>query len=138
MIPGGSDIVIEAPPGTPVADLILGRIRRLWPDGLYQDADDDDAVYIDDPLVAFAGGRSREFFIYRNRIAFESWERDGATPENLDTMLQFLVTPSEERPAGVIEVTLVCGERTETIRALVDDLERSFRFGPSRSPAHAA
>lgn len=138
MIPGGSDIVIKARPGTPVGDLILGRVRRLWPRGLYQDADQDEVHGLDDPLVAVRGGRSLDFFVYRDRASFDSWERDGGTPENLETMLQFVVSPSGEHLASVIEVTLACGERTEMIRALVDDLGRSFRFGPSLSPSHAA
>jgi len=127
MIVGGNDIVIPAPPDVPVTDLILSRVRRLWPNGRFQGADEDVDHALGDIYVVMQGGRSREFFIYRDRPSFEAWERDGATPTNLETMLYFLIGDPPADGWGLRQVTLVCGERTGAILNLIGDLESSFR-----------
>ena len=127
MIVGGNDIIIPAPPDVHVAEIILGRVRRLWPDGRFQDVDEEADHALDDIRVVMQGGRCREFFLYRDRPSFEAWERDGATSMNLETMLYFLIADPPTGGRGLLQVTLVCGELNATIQKLVRDLETSFR-----------
>lgn len=131
-----NDIVLEAPPDAPVAELILGRVRRLWLDAWFQDADEDEVYRLSDIQVVVRGGRSREFYIYQDRSSVEAWKQDGATPENLETMLYFLIGDISNPENGYRQLTLVCGEKTETIRKLILDLNLSFRA--RQSPPMAA
>jgi hypothetical protein len=138
MIVGGSDIILWAPPGVPVAALVLGRLQRLWPQSRFQDIDDETDRDIHDPWVRIHGSRSREFFVYRDRGAVVAWERDGATTANLDTMLYFIIGDDPSGRDGLQEVTMVCGKKTRTIRQLIADLTKSFRSSRIPAPAHAA
>jgi hypothetical protein len=126
MIVGGSDLIFFAPADVPVVGIILRRVRQLWPLAWFQDPDEDKAHRIDDPRVISHGGESREFLIYRDQAAVSAWDRDGATPENLDSMLYFLIGEASEVEPGRRELTLVCGERTQAIEQLVRDLESDF------------
>src|SRR4051794_17944298 len=91
MIIGGSDILIEAPPDAPVVDFILSRVRLLWPDAWFQAAEEDECRSIHHSSVYISGGKSREFFIYRDHAAVEAWAKKGATVANLETMLYFII-----------------------------------------------
>jgi hypothetical protein len=135
MIIGGSDIIIEAPPRVPLADLIIARVRLLWPDSWFQDAEDDEARPMRDPRVVVRGGRSREFFIYRDRASFDEWERYGATPSNMNTMLHFILPDNLAGDNELQTFTMVCGERTAEVEQLARDLDQSFRY--AWSPAAA-
>ncbi|MEO6808368.1 MAG: hypothetical protein ABI353_04575 [Isosphaeraceae bacterium] len=130
MIVGGSDLVLFAPSNAPVADLILGRIRRLWPDSQVQDVNEDARRSIRDPRVVIRGGLSKEFLIYRDQDAVDAWDRDGATLANLNTMLYFIIGDASQIEEGLREVTLVCGEQTREVQQLVRDLEASFQGKP--------
>jgi hypothetical protein len=126
MIVGGEDIVLLAPPDVPVADVILRQLRRHWPDAYFQDADREDYGPIDSPVVLIQGGRSREFFVFSNRTAAEAWHRDGATAENANSMLHFLIGPLG--PRGMPrQVTMVCDDSNAEIERLSADLRGSFR-----------
>jgi hypothetical protein len=127
MIVGGSDLIIEAPPEVPLTDLILARVRRFWPDSWFQDASEDDVYPIGDTRVSVRGGRSKEFFIYRDRAAIEGWKRGGATLSNMNKMLYFIVSDGDAADDEPREVTLVCGKQTRAIKQLVRDLDQSFR-----------
>ncbi len=127
MIVGGSDIVIEAPPGVSLANLILEYVRLLWPDSWFQDANEDEALPIGDRRVSIRGGRSREFFIYRDRAAVGDWGREGATPSNMNTMLYFILEAKSAGEDELQEFTMVCGERTAEVEQFARDLDRSFR-----------
>lgn len=132
---GGHDIMMDVPPRVPTVDLILGRIRRLWPEARFQDAEEEDRYAIYDPHVFIGGARSKEFLIYRDLVAVVAWDRDGVTPANLNTMLYFIVRDGASGRVGMSEVTLVCGEKTREIEQFVDDLRKSFRS--SRIPLAA-
>jgi hypothetical protein len=123
---GGQDILIEAPPDVPAADVILRCLRLLWPDAYFQDADQEDYHPVDSPRVLIQGGRSREFFVFINRGAAESWNRDGATPENSNSMVHFLVEDRPRSRRSPRHVTLVCDEVSEAIERLAADLKKSF------------
>jgi hypothetical protein len=123
---GGHDIIIDVPPRVPVADLILERVRRLWPDARFRDAEEEDHYAIHDPQILIRGARSKEFLIYRDPAAVEAWDREGATPANLDTMLYFIIGDDVVGRDSPRELTLVCGKKTREIRRLIDDLTKSF------------
>jgi hypothetical protein len=126
MMIGGSDLVLEVPPRVPAAELIIARMRHFWPEALFQDAESDVAHPIQDPWTGLYGSASREFFIYRDRPSFESWQAEGGTDENLDRMLSFLI--GNDAAAGSPgQVTVVCGEQTPAVRRLIEDLQGSFR-----------
>jgi len=123
---GGIDTVIQAPPGIPLADLLLGRLRSFWPSAVFQHADATAQFPIDDSWVLMHGGSAREFFVYKDRDAAEAWARHGTIPANSNTMLHFLVSP----PAmgELQEVTLVCDQRTKEIDQLIADLQDTFHI----------
>jgi hypothetical protein len=130
---GGQDILIESPPDVLAADVILRWMRLLWPNAYFQDADQDDYHPIDSPSVLIKGGRSREFFVFIDRASAEAWHRDGATPENSNSMLHFLVDDLPRTRNRPRHVTLVCDEVSEAVKSLVADLKKSFR-GSRRPP----
>jgi hypothetical protein len=121
---GGIDIILQAPPGIPLADLILGRLRSFWQSAVFQRADETDQYPIGDPWVLIHGGASREFFVYKDGDAAAAWARQGAVRENSNTMLHFLIGP--ERLGELQEVTVVCDERTREIDQLIGDLQDTF------------
>jgi len=121
---GGIDIILQASPGMPLAELILGRLRSFWPSAVFQDADAADQYPIGDPSVLIHGGASREFFIYQDRNAAAVWARQGAVCENRNTMLHFLIGP--ETMGELQEITVVCDERTKEIDQLIADLQDTF------------
>lgn len=127
MIVGGNDVIMEAPPGTPIASVVLESVRRYWPESQFQDADAEDLHSIHDDWVMRHGSLSKEFFIYLDRKAFESWARHGATTANLDKMLYFIIG---DQPAGMEkawQMTLVCGRRTPRLQKYIDDLRNTLR-----------
>ena len=130
---GGRDIVIAAPPDVSPAEVVLGYMRRLWPDGFFQDADQEDVHPINSPRVVIQGGLSREFFAFRDSGAVAAWQLDGATPENENSMLHFLVADPPLSKRLPRHVTLVCDELSAAIDQLIADLKMSFRG--SRRPA---
>jgi hypothetical protein len=127
MMIGGTDVIIETPPNVPVADLILRHLRYFWHDARFQDAEEEEDYDIHNPRVFIRGARGKEFLVYRDQAAAESWKRDGMTPTNSDSMLYFIIQdiPNAENRPG--EMTMVCGERTEEIQQLVRDLQWSFQ-----------
>ena len=123
---GGRDILIAAPPDVSAAEFILRRMRQLWPDGYFQDADEEVYHPVDSPGVLIQGCRSREFFVFINRAAAEAWHRAGATPENTNSMLHFLVEDRPRSRRSPRHVTMVCDELSSTIESLAADLKKSF------------
>jgi hypothetical protein len=128
---GGQDILIEIPPDVSAADVIIRLMRQTWPGARFQDADRDDCNPIDSETVMVQGGRSREFFIFRDERSAEAWHRDGATSENAKSMLHFLVDDRPADPSSPRHVTLVCDEVSGAIESLVADLKDRFQ-GASR------
>lgn len=139
MIVGGNDVIIEAPPGTPMAALVLESVRRYWPESQFQDADAERHYSIHDDWVKRHARRSREFFIYRDPAAVESWARQGATAANLDKMLYFIMG---DQPAGTEtpwKMTLVCGRKTQRLQRFIEELSDTLRnFRARRVPPEAA
>jgi hypothetical protein len=128
MMIGGHDIIIDVPPHAPVAHLILERIERLWPNARFRDAEEEGHYAIHDPQALIRGERSKEFLIYRDLAAVEAWDREGATPANLTTMLYFIIRDDPAGRDSLREVTLVCGKKSREIRRFIDDLTKSLQI----------
>jgi hypothetical protein len=88
---GGIDIVLAAPAEIPLADVIIRRMSESWPNGLFEDVNGDRSYRPFEPWVAIHAAKSKEFFVYQDAAAEQSWESDGAVPENANTMIHFLI-----------------------------------------------
>jgi hypothetical protein len=124
---GGIDIVLVAPREVPLADVIVRRMAETWSDGLFEDVDADRSYPLADPSLAIHAGRSKEFFVYRDRAAEKSWEEDGAVPENENTMIHFLIGGRLAGKHGLRQMTIVCDQETDEVKQLVSDLKNIFR-----------
>lgn len=133
---GGIDIILDVPPRVRAVVLILDRVARLWPNSLFVDAEGTEPRPISDAWVRIHGEACREFLIYRDHAALESWRRDGAVDANANAMLHFLLDEVDNAPDGLRELTIVCDERDAMIDRLVSDLE--LDFGVDQAPASAA
>ena len=123
---GGTDIVLHAPPGVPVVELILRRLRRWWPEGLFQDADSAQRHPLSDRWVSLCGTMSTEFFIYCDRSSADTCDRLGVLPAETNRMLHFLIGQASDSGLGLQEVTVVCDRHTPEIDRLIKDLDQSF------------
>jgi hypothetical protein len=120
---GGIDITLEVPRGVAVHQRIIDQVLRFWPDARFQDVESEDDGSLADAGVRLKARDSREFFIYRDRAAAESWRRDGASAATWGTMLQFLVDEGLEETTGRGRVTIVCDERTEPVEQVIRALK---------------
>lgn len=134
MIVGGNDIVIEAAPDAWAGELIVARIRRLWPDAWVEDVDGDKAFPIDSAEVRQLAAESRQFFVYEDRAAADAWEQRGGTPDNQDRMIHVML--NDPPAGGMRSITLVVGAITPDLRQLLDDLAVSLKA--ARPPARLA
>ena len=123
---GGHDIFFDVPSDIPVKERILYRMRKLWPDGVLQDTNSDDAHPILSRKALDKCLHVAEFLVYRDRTALEAWDRDEAVPENLNSMVCFM-TGGRRESGGMREVTMVCGEINEEMNQLIEDLKSSFQ-----------
>jgi hypothetical protein len=131
---GGIDLILRAPRGVPIADVVLRTCRRRWPNCVFQGEDEGGVHSVADPILWLDLTDSREFFVYRDRHAAERWDIQGYTPEDPNSMLYFIVADDEGSTARIRETTLVCGELTGEIRELVGELEEEFQFLASAPP----
>jgi len=69
----------------------------------------------------------REFFVYRDEQAARSWDADGATPENYNTMLYIIVPEKPAERTTVPTLTVVCGEPTGEVKIILQDIESSLK-----------
>jgi len=123
---GGVDIVLSSPPEAWVAETVLAAVRRIWRGAYFQDAESRETHLLSGDWAQLYGSASREFFVYRDRAASEAWARDGASPENANTMLHFLLDDVPERHSGLQRLTLVCDERTREIEGLLAALQQAL------------
>ncbi len=84
---GGDDHVIDGPASQGEAEFVVSRLGETWSDRVVQGGDSDVAVGAQDPSIAVM----REFFVYRSRADFESWNRDGASDGNRRTMIHVIL-----------------------------------------------
>jgi hypothetical protein len=104
---GGTDVVIDGE-GAPGESLfIVSCLCAHWEDLVVQDAEADSTVSARDPAI----GAMREFFVYRDPESFDSWSKNGATPDNMGAMIHVLL--------GDRTTTFVAdGAQVEVVRAL--------------------
>ncbi len=73
---GGKDIVaLFGGSGEVVLGLVTEAICEVWPEAVIISAE---------PL---------EWFVYRDELAHQRWNRDGASPENANTMIHLIAEP---------------------------------------------
>lgn len=117
---GGEDIVIHGAPRPDDWGTIVRFMSYAWPEAIVEDANSGDVVPIGGSLAAPLGieeataRRRGEFFVYKNGQSLRSWEESGATEENGDDMIHFLMGPQT--------ITCVVGHLDSPSAALVDQL----------------
>ncbi len=87
----GIDRTFSISAGTVNAVAALRACMRHWPDSIYQNADDTDLLPIHRAILSRPGNLGSEFFIFRDRQIAESWDNEGAIPDNQDSMIHFLI-----------------------------------------------
>jgi hypothetical protein len=127
MIVGGTDITFPVKNGVQLADVILHAARELWPEYVFQDAEEVELHENSDPDVWLYGTASTEFFVYRDREAADNWTRLGATSENQNLMLHFLV--DTDPSSGRKRLTVVVGELAGDVAHFVRDLKDVLGLG---------
>lgn len=108
-------------------EAILFACLSQWPDCLYQQADEEGFRPVQDVILT-PHVIDPEFFVYKDRQSYQSWEDEGATPENSDTMLHFIIrnhSKDDHRPASL---TIVSDRRSDEIA----QIEELINQGPSR------
>jgi hypothetical protein len=123
---GGTDVLLLAPPGVPAAEIILATMRLLWPGAIFQDANATQGHEIADRWTSLNASASTEFFIFRDRGTFEKWQQEGASSENENSMLHFLLDQADAKANSLVHVTLVCDTLTSEIEKVVGDLQLTF------------
>jgi hypothetical protein len=137
---GGIDVLLYAPAGECIADMMLRACRELWADGepCFQAGDATEIRSLNDPWVWRVGTTSREFFVYRSRADADSWEAKGAVPANANTMLHFLIGDPVPDDSRLVEVAVVFDKWTPEVRRLIQDLETRFVSTPAQTQAAEA
>src|SRR5262245_20821461 len=111
---GGVGVVLLAPAGERLGEIILTAFRRHWAQDpcFFQDAGDQGQIRpFEDPWVWKVETTSREFFVFPNEEAAKSWA-EGPTRENINQMLHFLIGDGKPENRGDVEVCLVCDKLT--------------------------
>jgi hypothetical protein len=136
----GIDVLLHAPVGERIADMMLRACRELWADSepCFQDGDATDVHSFSDPWVWRVGTTSREFFVYRSRRDADSWATDGAVRANANTMFHFLIGDPVPNDPWSVQVAVVFDKWTPEVRHLIQDLENRFASTPVQVPATEA
>jgi hypothetical protein len=131
MTVGGIDTVLLAPAGECVGDLVLRACCRHWDRWkcIFQDGNDQATHSLDEAWVWEVGTASKEFFVYRDRAAAESWNTDGATAANANTMFHFIIGEPRPGDPNTVEVAFVCDKLTREVKDFIADLKTTFLAG---------
>ncbi len=116
---GGRDIVLEWSSDSATRRVLVQMLRSAWPEAYVEDARSSGAA------VPIAGldpeTLPAEMFVYKNAVSRDTWDADGATDANADTMIHALVAMNTmtlvvDRAAGAESASIA-----ESIRvALLD------------------
>jgi hypothetical protein len=128
MSTGGQDTVMKAPADLPVADVVLRVFGRHWPACLFQEEGEASYHVLDDQLLWLSLTDSAEFFVYRDAEAARQWDEEGFDASDPNSMLYFIVSPSDQAGRRPREVTLVCGELDEEMLRLIEELKSGFEY----------
>jgi hypothetical protein len=120
---GGIDIVFQAsaPDGTTLQERALKFFQHRWPEGVVESDETQGPVWLRDPAGWQSLKDAPELFFYPSREAEASWSENGACNDNLDQLIQVLVSPPDAA-TGEHEVTIVISERSLETPQIVDDL----------------
>ena len=124
---GGIDILLYAPAGECIVDVLLRACKELWrgSEVCFQDGGSTEVRSLNDPWVWRVGTTSREFFVYRGSADADLWRAEGAVPANANTMFHFLIGDAVA-DGRFLEVDLVVDKRTPAVRRFVQELRSSF------------
>lgn len=132
-----TDVVLPDRQGD--ADAVVAALAKLWPNAVVHDL-------VSEPLpVSSWRLRTRrehkflpgdEVFVYRDRESFDSWEREGATPENAAALVHIVLGPNSMTVVAARSVfdsdglwhTCACGARFFRLPAR----EGEVQLDPSR------
>jgi hypothetical protein len=131
----GIDLVLEVPREALDPRLILDLVQDRWPEGVFQDANEDDVRPVKAVLAEESELKTREFFIYQDEASAKSWGQDGRTPANGNRMLHFLI---QDDPAGgaPARITMVIGEVTPEMTDLFSALGSALGQGGLRGKSN--
>jgi hypothetical protein len=131
----GIDVVFETAREGFDVGAILDAVMEIWPEGLFQDAEEDNLRLLSNSLSDERIKSSLEFIVYKDQASADSWVKEGWTEVHANNMAHFLVVEDATRPA-MLQLTLVIGSATsETIRliaAVFDALGQMGAAGPAR------
>lgn len=112
-------MVLEGPTSSDDADFLVRGIRSLWRSALIQPA----TAYATVPIHAFNYPVTTpvELLIYRDAASLASWQADGATDDNQDSMVHVIVSDRS--------ITLVVDRHdsslADAVRGILDALRRN-------------
>jgi hypothetical protein len=122
---GGSDVILRVRDDIPPEDVILRTVRNHWPQFVLQNAEEDH-VRPRDPNGLLPVPAGPEFFVYRDQIAADDWERNGARPENANLMLHILAFDKMATEVGFTSVTIVCDRVEGDVRTIIEEIRSNF------------
>ena len=111
-------------------DVCTRLITEHWPDAVLENA------ITGEQYAGYAGIPFKlvtELMVYRDRTAFESWQRLGADPSNADTMVHLLACGQGEVTA-VVDDPLFAGT-CELLQEMADRLGRTSAWSAWREAA---
>jgi hypothetical protein len=130
---GGTDVIFETARQGFDLRSILDAALEVWPDGFFQNADEEGVRQLTAVLADQGESATHEFFVYKDEASAESWDRDGWTEEHGNDMAHFLVVEDAPRPE-MLQLTLVIGSATvETVRLIAAVLEALGRMASGES-----
>ena len=123
----GCDVLLLAPAGECIADVLLRACRQHWRGCpcVFEDAEGDHTVPLTDSWVWKVGTASREFFVYRSQADADLWDDEGVQPPNPNTMFHFLIGDTVAN-GRFVEVAFVFDKLTPALRQFIKELRSSF------------
>ncbi len=123
----GIDVVLEAPRRSFEPRVLLYVLHQHWPEGVFQEGDDERTRPLKSVMEAGRPLRLSEFFVYNNNVSAESWNREGLTRENVNGMVHFVIRDDATRPDN-LQVTMVVGAMTHEMLRLCSSLSTLFKL----------
>ena len=90
--------------------LILAEIAEIWPESVFESAEDETTTSVRDIIETEDAKIGKEFFVFRSEARARNWQRKGATAKNGNDMLHFIA--AKARRGNSIEITMVIGDFT--------------------------
>jgi hypothetical protein len=105
---GGIDTHIPTRVGDLAVEVAVRAVRQHWPDAVFEHGDTGDKY---DEFWQIPFGELNEIFVYRDPIASQRWDAEGAVPEVYNTMVHIIADE------GMI--TLVVDEKDAAMQQLI-------------------